>query len=345
MVERKGDIVCRSCGAALVPGVERDAGVRFERTHAGATHVQRGAYAVIERSLLGALTGELVVHPEDAVGTVRVADATRLVGCCGPDGNWGRNRSCRCGAEVGTERTACWQAQGIFLDPRAVRLATTARRGARPVADATPAEVAAPAVLAPVREAADAPAEATAPLRGRPADVAEPRVPPAPVAVEPVPVQGVEPDAVELERVEPRHAELEELEPDAHVDAPAPPPTLLERLHAQPTPEVVLVDDAPEEGAFEATVGRAPGRVPERIHAEAIFGSKSRKVRPGGELAKVKRRVVFGVLGFALLSVLGAFEHPVRIFPLLAIGFVVFLAIQKERASRAERGGRGRPRS
>lgn len=126
-------LVCRSCQAVLVLKVEPLSAEESLASKAGSSRVERGRFAVDEHTYLG----HWIVNSEDVVGVERTTDPTRLVGCCGPDGNWGPNLLCECGQEVGTETAACWQVHAVYLDPSAVEsvdveeLSTGRRRRAR----------------------------------------------------------------------------------------------------------------------------------------------------------------------------------------------------------------------
>jgi hypothetical protein len=61
-----------------------------------------------------------VVSLQDAILINYHKDTNRLIGCCGPSGNAGRNRVCACGYEVGTERSDCMWSQGVYLDPERI---------------------------------------------------------------------------------------------------------------------------------------------------------------------------------------------------------------------------------
>ncbi|MCZ0991685.1 hypothetical protein [Streptomyces diastatochromogenes] len=64
-----------------------------------------------------------MLHPEDSVGLREHPDERRSEGCCGPEGLFGINRICPCGAEVGTLLADCWTASELHLHPTRVRAA------------------------------------------------------------------------------------------------------------------------------------------------------------------------------------------------------------------------------
>ncbi len=66
-------------------------------------HCRRGAVALVDLVDLGYHSGH-----------------NRLLGCCGPSGNYGRNRICGCGSEVGTEQSDCTMSEAVDLDTRQV---------------------------------------------------------------------------------------------------------------------------------------------------------------------------------------------------------------------------------
>ncbi|WP_441250539.1 hypothetical protein [Kitasatospora sp. McL0602] len=62
----------------------------------------------------------VVLHPDDAPHLQRSPDA-KHVGCCGCHGQEGKNRTCPCGAEVGTVISECYTAYELHLDPGQIR--------------------------------------------------------------------------------------------------------------------------------------------------------------------------------------------------------------------------------
>lgn len=65
--------------------------------------------------------GTYVLHPLDVVALDPHPDVTRHIGCCGPDGEHGVNRLCRCGAEAAIAADDCTTAYATRLVPGAVR--------------------------------------------------------------------------------------------------------------------------------------------------------------------------------------------------------------------------------
>ena len=68
--------------------------------------------------------GDFLVNLKDAINVRNHPDSKRLNGCCGLDGCDGRNTVCSNGHEVGTERSDCWMAHSLALDPNRVELRT-----------------------------------------------------------------------------------------------------------------------------------------------------------------------------------------------------------------------------
>lgn len=52
--------------------------------------------------------GGIWLHLSDLQGEVGFVAGEAMTGCCGPHGGHGPNRTCPCGAEIGTERSDCW---------------------------------------------------------------------------------------------------------------------------------------------------------------------------------------------------------------------------------------------
>ena len=61
--------------------------------------------------------GEWVIHRDDLINCQLHHEKGRLQGCCGLDGCDGPNRLCENGHEVATERSDCWWAHGVHLNP------------------------------------------------------------------------------------------------------------------------------------------------------------------------------------------------------------------------------------
>jgi hypothetical protein len=51
----------------------------------------------------------------------KIEDDRVWQGCCGPSGDYGPNRKCRCGEPVGSERNDCWTPKVFVPDPKATR--------------------------------------------------------------------------------------------------------------------------------------------------------------------------------------------------------------------------------
>ncbi|MGW6529223.1 hypothetical protein [Streptomyces venezuelae] len=63
----------------------------------------------------------LILHPDDAPGTVLHTDPRRVSGCCGLAGQDGPNLVCgRCGVEVATKESDCWTDNLVALMAAAV---------------------------------------------------------------------------------------------------------------------------------------------------------------------------------------------------------------------------------
>lgn len=75
---------------------------------------------IIHRHLVSE-AGALAVHPEDVLPGALISTGTDN-GCCGSDGSDGPNRSCPCGAVLGTEWSDCWTRAEVRFCLAAVRL-------------------------------------------------------------------------------------------------------------------------------------------------------------------------------------------------------------------------------
>ncbi|WP_190133806.1 hypothetical protein [Streptomyces longispororuber] len=109
-------ITCVYCGESLTGDLREvplpPASAEFTGERMGTPLLRQGTYAV------SPVTLALILHPDDAPGTVPHAALGRRGGCCGPDGLGGPNLLCRgCGAEVATEQTDCWMEHLISVDP------------------------------------------------------------------------------------------------------------------------------------------------------------------------------------------------------------------------------------
>ena len=66
--------------------------------------------------------GTYVLHPDDVLGIAPHPDHRRLIGCCGPNGDYGVNHVCGCGAEVAIVAADCCSGYETRLVPDAVRV-------------------------------------------------------------------------------------------------------------------------------------------------------------------------------------------------------------------------------
>jgi hypothetical protein len=64
--------------------------------------------------------GRIAVPIDELIEVRYHSDFGRLQGCCGPSGTFGPNRVCRCGREIGTERSDCIWPHAVYLDPNNV---------------------------------------------------------------------------------------------------------------------------------------------------------------------------------------------------------------------------------
>lgn len=80
-----------------------------------------GFYTVSDGKYYTGLADALIVCLADVINTKRHSNPSRLNGCCGLDGCDGPNRLCINGHEIGTEKSDCWMAHAMLLDPKAVR--------------------------------------------------------------------------------------------------------------------------------------------------------------------------------------------------------------------------------
>jgi len=64
--------------------------------------------------------GQYLINRREARNIRPHPDYSRRQGCCGLDGCDGRNVVCANGHEVGTERSDCWLAHSVALDPSLV---------------------------------------------------------------------------------------------------------------------------------------------------------------------------------------------------------------------------------
>ena len=59
---------------------------------------------------------------DDVLDIVGKVENDRLwQGCCGPSGDEGPNRKCKCGEPVGSERNDCWTPKVFVPDPKATK--------------------------------------------------------------------------------------------------------------------------------------------------------------------------------------------------------------------------------
>jgi hypothetical protein len=118
---------CSTCCIALTPPLRLLTDVSMLSEQEGEDHLPAGYYyywvAPPPDEVGGYYTdaaGEYLVHLKDAVNVLPHPDARRRNGCCGMDGCDGRNTVCANGHEVGIERSDCWLAHSLALDPSCV---------------------------------------------------------------------------------------------------------------------------------------------------------------------------------------------------------------------------------
>ena len=87
---------------------------------AGEDYVPRGWMLKSDGSFFTGTEGQFIVNLKDLINTKHHSDPRRLNGCCGLDGCDGKNTICKNGHELGTERSDCWIAHAILLDPSAI---------------------------------------------------------------------------------------------------------------------------------------------------------------------------------------------------------------------------------
>jgi hypothetical protein len=126
--------VCRGCGTALTVALKRLDNAAELSEKPQMPLVPKGYYWQVsaghppaEYSFQGAtvlvtdFTGHFALPPDSLRELGCHPDPSRWSGCCGPSGLGGPNRICRCGQEVGTERSDCLYSVAIYLDPERVR--------------------------------------------------------------------------------------------------------------------------------------------------------------------------------------------------------------------------------
>jgi hypothetical protein len=109
---------CRRCHTALTPPLVllTDAVALGKKEFT--SRVPSGFYWLVPAGQ--DFAGSFAVALPDLIAVGYHPDTDRLLGCCGPSGDYGRNRVCRCGHEVGTERSDCIWPQAGYLDPTQV---------------------------------------------------------------------------------------------------------------------------------------------------------------------------------------------------------------------------------
>ena len=108
---------CGACGRALTAPLRELPAQLPPQTEDGQDFVPRGYFTRSDGEYFTGTEGRLVVSLKDVRGTRHHADLHRLNGCCGLDGLDGPNTVCGCGAVVGTEKSDCWMAHALLLEP------------------------------------------------------------------------------------------------------------------------------------------------------------------------------------------------------------------------------------
>ncbi|MFI5300068.1 MAG: hypothetical protein ACHREM_18430 [Polyangiales bacterium] len=115
-------IVCRACDAELTDALTRLVDTSKLSEGDGSPHVPAGYFVESDGSYFTRSAGAILVNIAGAKNTSPHPDVRRSQGCCGPDGGFGPNIVCACGAEVGTEYSDCWMAHALCFHVAAVLL-------------------------------------------------------------------------------------------------------------------------------------------------------------------------------------------------------------------------------
>ena len=109
---------CRPCHAALTRPLALLTKTTVLGRKAETSLVPDGHYWLVAAG--EDFAGQYAVPLADLVGVGYHRDNQRLIGCCGPSGTNGPNRTCGCGYAIGTERSDCIWPHAVYLDPSRV---------------------------------------------------------------------------------------------------------------------------------------------------------------------------------------------------------------------------------
>ncbi len=109
---------CRRCGVALTHPLILLTDTTKLSEKAKTSRVPTGYYWPVGEGQEFADT--FAVASVELVNVGYHAGHNRLLGCCGPSGNFGPNRICVCTLEVGTEQSDCIWPEAVYLDKQQV---------------------------------------------------------------------------------------------------------------------------------------------------------------------------------------------------------------------------------
>lgn len=111
---------CATCGLDLTPPLQLldDPALLIDEEEED--YLPDGFFTIADGEQYPATAGDYLINLKDAINTMPHPNPSRLNGCCGLDGLSGKNVVCLHGHEVGTERSDCWLAHSLALDPAAV---------------------------------------------------------------------------------------------------------------------------------------------------------------------------------------------------------------------------------
>jgi hypothetical protein len=111
-------IRCLACSSSLTEQLEQvDYSLRTEE--AEVAYLPEGTISQEDGSYFNTHVGEYITNVESSINMSLTKDTSRLVGCCGPSGDWPNLLCDTCNAYVATKVADCGTPRFIVFDPKA----------------------------------------------------------------------------------------------------------------------------------------------------------------------------------------------------------------------------------
>ncbi len=114
-------LFCKQCKIQISNNLIKLEDKNLLNENDGEDYIPQGYY-IIDDGDYYSTEGNLIINIKDIINTERHSDKSRLNGCCGLDGLDGLNIVCINNHELGTEKSDCWMAKCICIEPDLVEM-------------------------------------------------------------------------------------------------------------------------------------------------------------------------------------------------------------------------------